>query len=188
MVNYRLPRVTAVRYMHDHVLWLQFDDGLEGEVDLSDGLRGPIFEPLLAPAAFREVRLEFGGLAWSSGADWAPETLYERVRATKSADWQPNDDDDPLRPRDISGMPEISRFYGIVIAMLADDHAPPHFDASYGEYNVSVSIRDGVVTGRFPKRALRLLLEWSELHADELLANWDLQRAGIAPRSIEPLP
>jgi hypothetical protein len=51
------------------------------------------------------------------------------------------------------GMPVISRFLGIVIAMFWDDHVPPHFHAKYGEYEITVNILTGVVEGTFPKRA-----------------------------------
>lgn len=71
-------------------------------------------------------------------------------------------------------MPELSRFLGIVITMFYREHGPPHFHASYGDFDVEVSIRDGVVTGQFPKRALRLVLEWYDLHRDELLEDWEL--------------
>ena len=54
-------------------------------------------------------------------------------------------------------MPIISRFLGIVIAMYWDDHFPPHFHAIYGEYEVTVIILDGVVEGKFPKRAWTLV-------------------------------
>jgi hypothetical protein len=56
-------------------------------------------------------------------------------------------------------MPEISRFLGIVIAMFYRDHAPAHFHAMYGDYEITVTIETGVVTGRFPRRALRHVLE-----------------------------
>jgi hypothetical protein len=84
-------------------------------------------------------------------------------------------------------MPEISRFFGVVIRMLANDYAPPHFHASYGDYEVSVTIRDGIVTGRFPGRALRMVLEWRDLHEAELLERWDCLRRGEAPAEIPPL-
>jgi len=71
-------------------------------------------------------------------------------------------------------MPEISRFLGIVITMFYNDHDPPHFHAIYGDNAVTISIRDDVVTGEFPTRALRLVLEWSKLHEDELFENWKL--------------
>jgi hypothetical protein len=84
-------------------------------------------------------------------------------------------------------MPVISRFLGIVIAMYWDDHVPAHFHAKYGEYEITVDIHTGVVAGRFPKRALRHVLEWYELHKDELLEDWDLCRNRQMPNPIEPL-
>ena len=56
-------------------------------------------------------------------------------------------------------MPEISRFLGIIIYMYFDEHPPPHFHAKYGSYEILVYLDDGVVEGRFPRRALRHVLE-----------------------------
>lgn len=84
-------------------------------------------------------------------------------------------------------MPEISRFLGIVIAMFYSDHAPPHFHARYGEHEVTVRIGDGVVDGRFPRRALSLLLEWYALHREELRDNWERARTRKPLQRIEPL-
>ena len=84
-------------------------------------------------------------------------------------------------------MPELSRFLGIVITMFYREHGPPHFHASYGAFDIEVSIRDGVVAGQFPKRALRLVLEWYDLHKDELLENWDLAAQRKPLRRIPPL-
>jgi len=84
-------------------------------------------------------------------------------------------------------MPEISRFLGIVIGMFYRDHVPPHFHATYGEYEVTVDIETGVVHGRFPKRALRLVLEWLDLHKDDLLENWHRARERRPLLDIEPL-
>lgn len=78
-------------------------------------------------------------------------------------------------------MPVISRFLGISIAILYRDHDPPHFHAIYGEYEVTVEISSGVVTGRFPRRALAHVLEWYEQHRDELMQNW------MRARQREPL-
>ncbi len=71
--------------------------------------------------------------------------------------------------------------------MYWDDHAPPHFHAKYAEYEITVNILIGVIDGRFPKRALRHVLEWYELHKDELLENWELCRKKEALKQIEPL-
>ncbi len=84
-------------------------------------------------------------------------------------------------------MPVISRFLGIAIAILFRDHDPPHFHATYGEFEITVTIRDGQVRGEFPKRARALVLEWLELHRSELLADWDRARAGQPLAPIPPL-
>ena len=79
-------------------------------------------------------------------------------------------------------MPEISRFLGIIIAMYYRDHAPPHFHAVYGDFEVTVDIETGRVHGLLPRRALAAVQEWRQLHEAELLVAW--QRA----RTREPLP
>jgi len=84
-------------------------------------------------------------------------------------------------------MPVISRFLGIIIAMYWNDHAPPHFHASYGEYEITVDIQTGVVSGRFPKRALNHVIEWYELHKSELMDDWELCRQSHNPKPIPPL-
>ncbi|MDR1190775.1 MAG: DUF4160 domain-containing protein [Verrucomicrobiales bacterium] len=84
-------------------------------------------------------------------------------------------------------MPQISSFYGLIIMMNFKDHAPPHFHAWYGEYKVSVSIRDGVVTGSMPQRALKLVFDWLELHRDDLLLAWERAQKGEPLGRIEPL-
>ncbi len=84
-------------------------------------------------------------------------------------------------------MPEISRFLGIVIALFYRDHEPPHFHAYYGEYEITVDIRNGVVSGTFPRRALRHVLEWPELHKKALLEDWQLACEHRTLKRIPPL-
>jgi hypothetical protein len=84
-------------------------------------------------------------------------------------------------------LPEICRFLGIVIYMLYDDHRPPHFHAEYGEYKITVEINTGVAEGRFPRRALKAVMEWYELHHDELAADWLLAEQHQPIRNIPPL-
>lgn len=86
-----------------------------------------------------------------------------------------------------AGMPEIARFLGIVIGIFPREHPPAHFHAVYGEYTITVEIEGGIVHGDFPKRALRLVLEWLDLHRDELLADWELVQSGRPARKIAPL-
>lgn len=68
------------------------------------------------------------------------------------------------RPPTFPAMPVISRFLGIAIAILYRDHEPPHFHATYGDFEITVSIRDIEVAGRFPPRALAHVREWARLH------------------------
>ena len=85
-------------------------------------------------------------------------------------------------------MPEISRFFGIVIKMYFDEHPPPHFHAEYGEFKAVVDINSLVIVGGYlPPRVLGLVVEWAAQHRGELLALWD--RAGkMQPLSkIPPL-
>jgi len=84
-------------------------------------------------------------------------------------------------------MPEISRFLGIVIVMYYRDHPPAHFHARYGRYEITVEIETGIVHGDFPRRALRHVLDWYELHQDELLDDWNLAQQRQPLRPIEPL-
>jgi hypothetical protein len=84
-------------------------------------------------------------------------------------------------------MPEISRFLGIVIAMFYRDHAPAHFHAIYGDYQITVTIETGIVSGEFPKRALTHVLEWLELHKTELLQDWELAKDRKPLNKVNPL-
>jgi hypothetical protein len=84
-------------------------------------------------------------------------------------------------------MPEISRFYGLIILMNYLDHAPPHFHVWYGDFKAIVTINDGIVKGEMPGRALKLVFEWMEVHKDELLKDWELAQSGKNLNRIEPL-
>ena len=85
-------------------------------------------------------------------------------------------------------MPEISRFFGIIIAMFYSEHNPPHFHARYGGDRVAIDIRTlRVLEGSLPPRALGLTVEWASQHQQELLADWELARSGHAPEKIAPL-
>ncbi len=85
-------------------------------------------------------------------------------------------------------MPEISRFFGIVIKMFFDDHNPPHFHAEYGESKALVDIRSlSTFAGRLPPRVMGLVIEWAALHQQELLDDWRRAQAQEALRKIDPL-
>jgi hypothetical protein len=85
-------------------------------------------------------------------------------------------------------MPRISEFFGIIIAMYYNDHAPPHFHVKYAEHEAELSI-DTLETlqGSLPRRGLALVLEWAVLHRNELRENWERARRGEPLARIEPL-
>jgi hypothetical protein len=85
-------------------------------------------------------------------------------------------------------MPEISRFFGVVVRMYYDDHGTPHFHANYSGEEAKISIQPiRVVKGTLPKRALSMVLEWAALHQEELLKNWKLAEAEDELNKIDPL-
>ena len=86
-------------------------------------------------------------------------------------------------------MPEICRFYGIVIKMFFDDHNPPHFHAEYADYEALIDVNTlAVFSGRLPTRALALVSEWATLHHEELLLDWQKAKSLEPLEKIEPLP
>lgn len=74
--------VKEAKHLHDYVIWLRFNDGAEGEIDLGNELDGEIFEPLKDEKMFRQFRVdpELDTVVWSNGADMAPEFLYENMK------------------------------------------------------------------------------------------------------------
>ena len=85
-------------------------------------------------------------------------------------------------------MPEISRFFGIIIAMYFDEHNPPHFHVRYNEYKAEVAIKSlSLLAGKLPPRVLGLVIEWATIHQDELFADWDLARQQAELKNIAPL-
>ena len=82
-----MVRVVEARHVADYVIWLRFDDGTEGEVDLKDELYGEVFEPLKDKKFFKSftVNPEWHTISWPNGADFAPEFLYSAVEASRLA-------------------------------------------------------------------------------------------------------
>ncbi len=79
-------------------------------------------------------------------------------------------------------MPEIARFYGIVIKMFFDVHNPPHIHAVYGEYVGTINIKTGkLIVGDLPNKAVKLINEWLELHSNELMQMWESQNLSKLP-------
>jgi len=77
-----VPRISDIKYVSDYRIWLKFEDGSQGEVDLENELWGEVFEPLKKKEVFKSVRLdrELNIISWDNGADFSPEFLYEMVK------------------------------------------------------------------------------------------------------------
>ena len=80
-MTYGVPQLADMKHVGPYRVWVKFKDGPEGVIDLKDRLRGQVFEPLKDAAYFRTGRLdlEMNTITWPNGADFAPESLYERV-------------------------------------------------------------------------------------------------------------
>ena len=85
-------------------------------------------------------------------------------------------------------MPEISRFFGIIISMYYDEHNPPHFHARYGNDYVVIEISSlRIIEGKFSPRALGLVMEWASQRQEELMHNWEAARKNQSLSKINPL-
>lgn len=85
-------------------------------------------------------------------------------------------------------MPEISRFFGIIIRIYFGDHNPPHFHAIYQEDSAEYEINTlTIIRGSLPSRAHAMVLEWASLHREELMDNWKLATEMKEIKKIEPL-
>ena len=85
-------------------------------------------------------------------------------------------------------MPEISRFFGIVIRMYYDDHNPPHFHAIYSGQEAQIGIEPIVIlNGSLPRRARSMVYEWAAIHQKALLDNWEKMFLNYPPEKIDPL-
>jgi len=85
-------------------------------------------------------------------------------------------------------MPEVSRFYGIIIRFYFRDHPPTHFHAIYAEHEALIEIESGrIYKGGLPKTAYDLVNKWRLIHLQELREDWNLARANQPVLPIEPL-
>jgi len=86
-------------------------------------------------------------------------------------------------------MPEISRFYGIVIRLFYGDHKPPHFHVTYGSLSAKFNIEDLIwMEGNLPPRATAMVEEWARLHQNELRQAFLNATELKQPQKIDPLP
>ena len=85
-------------------------------------------------------------------------------------------------------MPEISRFYGVIIRMYFDEHNPPHFHAEYGEHEALININSmGIIAGKLPSRVLGMVVEWASMNQNQLKREWNKARNMESLGKIPPL-
>jgi len=87
-------------------------------------------------------------------------------------------------------MPELSRFYNIVIRMFFKDnvqHNKPHFHVYHAEHEASVGVDGELISGSLPVKQLRLVQAWATIHEEELYRAWNMAVRNIPPGKIEPL-
>lgn len=189
-----IPVVVFVEPLEGHLLRLGFDDGFEGEVDVAaviGSFRG-VFAPLSRPSYFRRVRVDsgLGTVRWPNGADIAPETLRDALNAVTRARRRRRSPSSPIKPAPGTNgsMPEICRFFGVVIQMYFSEKHAPHFHVRYAGKRASIDIGTlGISSGSLPPRVLGFVTEWAALHRRELIENWERARRGRKLRAIAPL-
>jgi len=85
-------------------------------------------------------------------------------------------------------MPELARFFGMIISMYYNDHPPPHFHVRYGTQKAIIDIETlSLLAGELSPRVRGMVIEWATLHQTELLQNWDLARQNMPLEKIIPL-
>ncbi|MCM1356768.1 MAG: DUF4160 domain-containing protein [Staphylococcus sp.] len=84
-------------------------------------------------------------------------------------------------------MPEISRFFGIILSLYWRDHNPPHVHFTYGNYECSISVFDRIVEGSAPAKVIVKVNQWMDLHEDEILSAWEKAQKGEKIDRIAPL-
>lgn len=181
---------TEVEAREGHRLWLRYSDGTSGEVDLSDLAGKGVFRPWHDPTFFEAVRLDgHGGIEWGEHLGLCGDALYLRLRGLPEGGHSPklagglNTDASKG-----NSMPELCRFYGIVIQMFCSSHGPPRLQARYGSAEASLDIDTlGLLRGELPPRALSLVIEWASLHQDALWDAWHRWEHHEHPGKIAPL-
>jgi len=82
-------------------------------------------------------------------------------------------------------VPEISRFFGIIIYMNWREHPPIHFHAVYGEHEALITLDGRIYSGSLPNRALSMVREWLAIHRDEIQEDWTL---AMDRKPLKPIP
>jgi hypothetical protein len=191
------PPLINARYLDGYRIVLTYESGERGILDMKSHSWRGVFAPLKNPAVFRAFKLDDYGdtIVWPSGADLAPEYLYEQAMAPGSAM-------KPLSPaarraavmsrrrqlRAPRYKSEVSRFFTLSIEQVFDEHAPPDFRVHHDTGSAQLAIATGkLLSGSLPAWVRRHVRPWLALHRAELAANWRRAAKGQLLRPIEPL-
>lgn len=171
-----------VKPLPNYKIYLRYADGVEGEVDVSSYVGEGVFAAWKDMDFFQQVHLGPGRqIRWNEEIELCPDALYLQLTGKTP-------DQIFTKLSRSQQIPEISRFYGIVIRMYFRDHLPPHFHAEYGEHEALIEIETReVLEGYLPARALKLVKEWATLRRTELLRCWQLARQSQPLGQIDPL-
>ncbi len=184
--------IEKARAAGGHTIAICDEAGRYALADLSACMNGRL-APCADPAVFSTLKAALGTIVWPGGFDIDPDNVFaaiipntdEQARVT----FDQKEDTTMLHPMEYH-MPIVSVFFDLIISMFYDErqHNTPHIHVRYAEHNASVNITTGdVIIGSLPRPRLRLVEAWIELHRDELLANWELMKAGLAPERVKPL-
>jgi hypothetical protein len=191
------PHLIKARYLDGYRIALTFETGERGVLDMKEHPWRGVFRPLKNPAVFRSFKLDddLETIVWPTGADLAPESLYERAmapgaalkplsRAARQAAMLSRE----RRLRAPRYRSEVSRFYCLSIEQIFDAEAPPNFRVHHDEGSAQVEIASGkVLSGPLPPWARQHVRQWLGLHRAELAANWRRAKRRKRLRTIEPL-
>ena len=191
------PPLIKARYLNGYRIALTFESGERGVLDMKDHPWRGVFAPLKDPAVFRAFKLDDHGdtIVWPTGADLAPEYLYEQAMAPGAA----------LKPlsraarraakmsrrRDLRApryKSEVSRFFTLSIEQVFAEDAPPNFRVHHDSGSAQLAIATGkVLSGSLPAWVRQFVHPWLAMHRTELAANWRRAAKGQPLRPIEPL-
>ena len=197
-------RPTAVQARANYRIWIEFEDGEQGEIDLSHLAGQGVFKAWLVPEFFQDVRIvDNDTVLWGNEIDLCPDALYmELTGKTVDEIWQRSRSGvefsvpfAPRRGRDVGAVREPPARRGCPNALLrhrdpdALQRSPsPHFHAKYAELKAAIEIDTLAVSdGYLPPRTYGLVIEWASIHENELRAAWNRISRHETPSKISPL-
>jgi hypothetical protein len=183
----KLHRLIEVKVIEDYKIYIKFNDGFSGILDLYPLLsfEQEVFQLLKKLEYFNLVGInECGVICWPNEADIDTETLYDWL-----LEFGENLKFEKIKKLRISAAPIVCKFQGINIEIRYNEgkHNLAHFHATYGGKSISIAIGTWeILDGTMPSVLLKYIIQWAKLHKDELQEGWDLCKQGKMPKKIPP--